>query len=87
MIRLKRSHAWFAFLGIGAVVWMAQAPATPPPPPAPSFSGNIPLDVTIPSGVTTPEQARPFFDTFSWQSFVALNWPAAAAPRGPPNQP
>lgn len=63
------------------------APPAPPAPPAPSFSGNIPLDVTIPSGVTTPEQARPFFDTFSWQSFVALNWPAAAAPRGTPNQP
>lgn len=87
MIRLKRSHAWLAFLGIGAVVWMAQAPAAPPPPPAPSFSGNIPLDVNIPSGVTTPEQARPFFDTFSWQSFVALNWPAAPSPRGTPNQP
>ena len=43
--------------------------------------------MSIPDGVTTPEQARPFFDTFSWQSFVALNWPAAAAPRGAPNQP
>jgi hypothetical protein len=87
MVRLKRSHAWLAFLGTGAVLWLALAPATPPAPPAPSFSGNIPLDVTIPSGVTTPEQARPFFDTFSWQSFVALNWPAAAAPRGTPSQP
>jgi hypothetical protein len=95
MVHLKRSHAWLAFLGIGAVLWLALAPAAssppappaPPQPPPPSFSGNIPLDVTIPSGVTTPEQARPFFDTFSWQSFVALNWPAAAAPRGTPNQP
>lgn len=87
MIRLKRSHAWLAFLGAGAVLWLALAPATPPPPPAPSFSGNIPLDVDIPSGVTTPEQARPFFDTFSWRSFVALNWPAAAGSRGTPNQP
>jgi hypothetical protein len=50
-------------------------------------SGNIPLDVNIPDGVTTPEQARPYFDTFSWQSFVALNWPAAPIPRGAPNQP
>lgn len=88
MVRLRRSHAWLAFLGIGAVVWMAQTPASsPPPPPTPSVSGNIPLDVSIPDGVTTPEQARPYFDTFSWQSFVALNWPAAAAPRGTPNQP
>lgn len=82
-----RSRVWLAFLTAGAVLWLAQAPATPPPPPAPSFSGNVPLAVTIPDGVTTPEQARPFFDTFSWQSFVALNWPAAASPRGAPNQP
>ena len=91
MVRLRRSLAWLVFLGLSACVWMAQAPAkpqtSPPPPPAPSFSGNIPLDVVIPDGVTTPEQARPYFDTFSWQSFVALNWPAAAAPRGTPNQP
>ena len=88
MVRLRRSHAWLAFLGIGAVVWMAQAPASsPPPPPTPSVSGYIPLDVNIPDGVTTPEQARPYFDTFSWQSFVALNWPAAPIPRGAPNQP
>ncbi|HYN21509.1 MAG TPA: hypothetical protein VE078_11155, partial [Thermoanaerobaculia bacterium] len=66
----------------------APAAAAIPPPPPPSLSGNIPLSVTIPSGVTTPEQARPFFDTFSWQSFVALNWPqAAAGPRGTPDQP
>lgn len=88
MVRLRRSHAWLAFLGVGAVVWMAQAPASsPPPPPVPSLSGNIPLAVNIPDGVTTPEQARPYFDTFSWQSFVALNWPAAASPRGTPAQP
>lgn len=90
MIRLQRSHAWLAFLAAGAVLWLAPAASTqtaPPPPPTPSLSGNIPLDVTIPDGVTTPEQARPYFDTFSWQSFVALNWPAAAAPRGTPAEP
>jgi hypothetical protein len=60
--------------------------STAPAPPI--LSGHIPLTVSIPPGVTTPEQARPFFDTFSWQSFVALNWPAApAGPRGTPDQP
>lgn len=90
-VRLRRSLASVVFLGLSACVWMAQAPnkpaTSPPPPPTPSVSGNIPLDVNIPDGVTTPEQARPYFDTFSWQSFVALNWPAAAAPRGAPDQP
>src|SRR6185437_15924427 len=30
--------------------------------------------------------ARPFFDNFSWESFIALNWPASNA-RGVPNDP
>jgi len=68
-----------------------QPAATPPPaspaPPTPALSGNLPLTVNIPSGVSSPEQARPFFDSFSWQSFIALNWPAAKTPRGTPNQP
>jgi hypothetical protein len=64
------------------------APVSSTEPPPPAFSGHIPLAVNIPSGVTTPEQARPFFDTFSWQSFVALDWPAAPnGPRGTPDQP
>ncbi len=92
----KRSRSWPARLGSAGVLLAlaasvagqkAAAPASPPQPPPPSFSGNIPLDVSIPSGVTTPEQARPFFDTFSWRSFVALNWPAAPSPRGTPKQP
>jgi hypothetical protein len=63
------------------------ASAATPQPPAPVLSGNLPLTVNIPSGVSTPEQARPFFDSFSWQEFIALNWPAAKSPRGTPNQP
>jgi hypothetical protein len=36
----------------------------------PVLSPNLPVDVTI----QDPQQSD--FDTFSWQSFVALNWPA-----------
>lgn len=53
------------------------------------ISGNIPAVVPIPSNVpanVTPEQVRPFFDWFSWESFIALNWPAGTG-RGNPNQP
>ena len=39
------------------------------------------------SSTVSPEQARPFFDYFSWESFIALNWPAAGSPRGTPDQP
>lgn len=101
MVRRNRFRAPLAFLGGAAALVLLtvvtncafgrQEPTTvtaSPAPPAPSLSGNIPLAVTIPSGVTTPEQARPFFDTFSWQSFVALNWPQAPnGPRGTPDQP
>lgn len=52
--------------------------------PAPLLSPDIPTEVEFGPGVTSPETARPFFDYFSWQSFVALNWPAAVGPDGRP---
>ncbi len=72
----------------------ASQPVIPPWPqgfpqgfPAAALSGNIPLAVTLPTGDLTPEQARPYFDYFSWESFIALNWPAAKGTRGAPDQP
>src|SRR5262245_41741304 len=63
----------------GASIGVAQ---TAPPLPKAVLSGNLPHVVPpIPSGLT-PEQARPYFDIFSWQSFLALNWPAVAGKRG-----
>jgi len=64
------------------------------PPPFPSIppvviSGNIPGTVPNPPNAppnATPEQFRPDFDWFSWESFIALNWPAGTG-RGNPNQP
>ncbi|HEV7744521.1 MAG TPA: hypothetical protein VGO56_05970 [Pyrinomonadaceae bacterium] len=55
--------------------------------PAVAISGNIPLTIQVPSTVNSPEQARPFFDYFSWESFIALNWPTASGSRGTPDQP
>ena len=62
-------------------------PPLPPGFPTPVINGNIPILVPVPSSVTTPEQARPFFDYFSWETFIALNWPAQSGNRGQPNQP
>lgn len=45
--------------------------------PKPVLTATMPVTVNVPSSVSSPEQARPFFDAFSWQSFIALNWPAA----------
>lgn len=71
--------------------------AVPTPPPFPStfpqgfpaavVSGNVPLAVPLPNDINNPEQIRPWFDYFSWESFIALNWPAQTGARGTPNQP
>ena len=50
-------------------------------------SGILPVVVRIPSSVTSAEEARPFFDDFSWRSLIALNWPADPARRGTPKSP
>lgn len=55
--------------------------------PAAALSGTVPVAVTLPDGNVTPEQARPYFDYFSWESFIALNWPASSSARGTPDQP
>lgn len=63
-------------------------PATfPQELPTPVVSGQIPLAVPLPSQINNPLQLRPFFDYFSWESFIALNWPAAAGQRGQPDRP
>ena len=70
------------------------APTLPPWPqgfpqamPSPDISGNIPRQVVITGNPSTPQDARPFFDNFSWESFIALNWPALPGARGVPNNP
>ncbi len=64
-----------------------QGYAPPSGLPRPTLSGKIPLSVDVPKTVQSPEQARPWFDEFSWQSFIALNWPADPARRGEPLKP
>jgi hypothetical protein len=58
-------------------------------PASASISGNIPLAVPLPDDIGPTDQVRlrPYFDYFSWQSFIALNWPATAGSRGVPDQP
>jgi hypothetical protein len=72
-------------LVVGALVAgnTALAQTTPPPP---ALSGTLPLAVPAHS-TATPEAARPFFDSFSWQSFVALMWPVSPGQRGVPLKP
>lgn len=55
----------------------------------PVLSGEIPLEVPVPPTdiLDDPVLTRPFFDTFSWQSFIALSWPADPMNRGVPIEP
>ncbi len=58
-------------------VTVGTVPTLPPGLPAPYLSGVIPTLVPPrPDSVTTPQGSRPWFDVFSWQSFIALTWPA-----------
>jgi len=52
-----------------------------------SISGNIPLFVPLPTQINSPTQIRPNFDWFSWEQFIALNWPASSQGRGNPLSP
>ncbi len=62
-------------------------PGFPPSVPPATVSGTIPWAVPLPNKINTPLQIRPNFDYFSWESFIALNWPAVTGSRGVPNQP
>ena len=82
-------------INTNGIVAVAPTPqALPPWPkgfpqamPSPVISGNIPRQVVISGNPATPQDARPFFDNFSWESFIALNWPALSGARGVPNNP
>lgn len=52
-------------------------------PSLPALSSNIPLEITVTESEVTLESLQHDFDVFSWQSFIALNWPAN--PDGTPN--
>jgi len=54
----------------------------------PVFSGTMPSEVAFPDSIgPLPVDARPFFDQFSWQTFIALCWPVTPGQRGVPLNP
>lgn len=68
----------FILCGIAAVFLIvatsAKAPAPAPVPP-PDITSTFPTK--IPPHPPTPVEARPYFDWFAWEEFIALNFPAA----------
>jgi len=54
----------------------------------PKISGVMPTTVSLPPNDTLSDTMnRPFFDEFSWQTFIALCWPAEQGNRGVPLNP
>ena len=51
----------------------------------PIIGFTVPIDPTISQQSPNQGQRQAAFDFFSWQSFVALNWPADPQNRGFPN--
>jgi hypothetical protein len=49
--------------------------ATGPTPSSSPLSPTIPGDANFSDNPSTIQQIQHDFDVFSWQSFVALNWP------------
>jgi hypothetical protein len=79
-----RAGAVLALTGFLAAVLVPAGPVRgqspcPNPPPV-TLSPTIPGDVCIPAGF--PGNPIAFFDDFSWQSFVAVIWPALQGQRG-----
>ncbi|MGO1072420.1 hypothetical protein [Lysobacter sp. CA199] len=53
----------------------AQAGARGDELPLPPLSSTIPLDISVPQSNPNLQDLQDDFDLFSWQSFVAVNWP------------
>lgn len=75
-----------ASLALGCVALTAHAQSEPPAPPPElpfNLTAYLPHDVFNPIPGATGTQAP--MDSFSWQTFVALNWPASEKENGVPD--
>ena len=52
-----------------------------------ALNGTLPVAVDLSDNPPDPLAARPDFDNYSWQTFVALSWPVDGAQRGAPANP
>lgn len=80
-MRIKYFSLSALFLCISAASY-AEAPANKTLPALPTLSPVIPLEISAKPPFSL-ESLQHDFDDFSWQSFIALNWPANAD--GSPN--
>jgi hypothetical protein len=59
--------------------------ASPPPPPI-VVSPVVPGDVNVTATIVSIEAFQPDFDVYSWNSFIALNWPVGPDGKADPAQ-
>jgi hypothetical protein len=84
----KMWECWRVPLGIAGGILLSfgqsvHAQVCPNPPVPVITSSQVPGDVCIPQGFRgNPIQ---FFDDYSWRTFIATVWPAAAGQRGQPD--
>lgn len=79
---------------IAAVLLVAAGPQTPAPAPAPPsdqpppivLSPAIPGDVNVTAQTVSIEAFQPDFDVYSWNTFIALNWPPGPDGKGDPKK-
>jgi hypothetical protein len=66
---------------------VACAQQCPEQPPVVINSPQVPSDVCLPaaSATASPEDQLPYFDDYSWRTFLAMVWPAKAGERGVPD--
>src|SRR4051812_35961966 len=77
----------FTALALGSLCALAMFGASAPSRAADQaivLSPTLPVTITVPQKNPDLAQLQTDFDVFSWQTFVALNWPAKAD--GTPNQ-
>src|SRR4051812_15302071 len=71
---MKRLITIFAAPLLAAAGLMAAD--TQPPPPSIVLSSMIPGDVNVTAEKVSIDTFQPDFDVYSWNTFIALNWPA-----------
>jgi len=62
---------------IAALAGLAAAPPPTPPPPI-VLSTMIPGDANVTATTVSIDAFQPDFDVYSWNTFIALNWPPGA---------
>lgn len=69
-----------------AATLLVTARSQNPPPPPIVLSPIIPGDVNVTATTVSIDTFQPDFDVYSWNTFIALNWPAGADGNADPKQ-